>query len=60
MEFLRSAFILESGKPYPQVYGVDPLFTPQGYAQYATISAAAMATPADDTAERWAGMSRGS
>jgi mannitol-1-phosphate/altronate dehydrogenase len=52
--FLRRAFIEESGKALIHRYhGIDPLFTPQGFADYADDLLSRMVNPwLTDTAER--------
>jgi mannitol-1-phosphate 5-dehydrogenase len=54
LEFLRRAFIEESGKALIHRYrGIDPLFTPQGYAAYADDLLRRMINPwLTDTADR--------
>ena len=54
LEFLRRAFIEESGQALIHRYGrIDPLFTPQGYAEYADDLLARMVNPwLADTVER--------
>ncbi|MCX7708173.1 MAG: hypothetical protein N2204_09210, partial [Anaerolineae bacterium] len=54
MAFLRAAFIEESGAALIRRHaGVDPLFTPEGYAAYADDLLARMTNPyLGDTAER--------
>jgi mannitol-1-phosphate 5-dehydrogenase len=54
LAFLRAAFIEESGAALIRRYaGVDPLFTPEGYAAYADDLLARMVNPfLGDTAER--------
>ena len=54
LPFLRAAFIHESGAALVRKHaGVDPLFTPQGYARYAGDLLARMANPyLLDTVER--------
>ena len=54
LPFLRAAFIHESGAALVRKHaGVDPLFTPQGYARYADDLLARMANPyLLDTVER--------
>jgi mannitol-1-phosphate/altronate dehydrogenase len=54
LEFLRRAFIEESGKALIHRYhGIDPLFTPRGYADYADDLLSRMVNPwLTDTAER--------
>ncbi len=54
VEFLRNAFVLESGQSLIRKHaGVDPLFTPEGYAHYADDLLVRMLNPhLMDTAER--------
>ena len=54
LAFLRAAFIEESGRALVRKYaGVDPLFTPEGYAHYADDLLARMTNPyLLDTIER--------
>lgn len=54
MSFLRRAFIEESGKALTRKHsGVDPLFTPEGYREYADDLLARMVNPLlQDTVER--------
>ena len=54
LEFLRIAFTEESGKALVQRYaGLDPLFTPEGYAGYAADLLRRMTNPwLSDTVER--------
>jgi mannitol-1-phosphate 5-dehydrogenase len=54
LDFLRAAFLQESGEALVRKHGgVDPLFTPQGYAQYADDLLARMTNPfLLDTVER--------
>jgi mannitol-1-phosphate/altronate dehydrogenase len=54
LDFMRRAFIEESGKALIHRYnGIDPLFTPQGYADYADDLLSRMVNPwLTDTAER--------
>jgi mannitol-1-phosphate 5-dehydrogenase len=54
MSFLRSAFIEESGKALIRKHaGVDPLFTPEGYREYADDLLARMVNPfLHDSVER--------